>query len=137
MSLPGPPPARLLGVDHIPWTMDKPVCDELWPAILVSENDALMGYLGVHSHEDGVRGSILQVVSVSLAPLLLKSEKACHVDLTVHVGPACCQFPAGYLSPSSPSAVGGTLAGRTVVRSGGCSAELECRVLCVPALSGT
>ena len=68
MSLPGPPSARFLGVDKIPWTMDKPVCDELWPAILVSENDALMGYLGVHSHEDRIRGSILQVEDGEIVP---------------------------------------------------------------------
>ena len=47
ISLPGPTSARSLSVDGFPWTIDNHVCDMLWRAILLSESDAFMGYLGV------------------------------------------------------------------------------------------
>ena len=43
---------------------------------------------------------VAHAVSVSLTPSLLKSEQECDVDFAIHVGSACCQFLAGYLSPT-------------------------------------
>ena len=78
--MPGPPSARFLGVDGFPWDIDKPVCDMLWRAILVSGNGAFMGFLGVHSHEDGLPGCFLQVEDGETVPW---RERRVHVNRLV------------------------------------------------------
>ena len=56
--------ARFLGVD----AFNGPLTNLFVRAVLVSEDDAFIGYRGVHSNEDGLRGCILQVADGDIVP---------------------------------------------------------------------